>query len=173
MQRPLKFVKYLRQYGWNPIVLAPEPGMYHTFDESLERELDEMDIEVHRVKGGTPFHKLGGKSKQVSFIPEWLNKPLRIVSSFFWLPDNKIGWIKPAFAKAHELIAKHSIDAIFSTAAPYSNHIIAAQLKQNTGLPVVMDMRDDWLESHLITYPTGYHKKKMAHIEQATLSKAR
>ncbi|HBX66452.1 MAG TPA: glycosyl transferase family 1, partial [Balneolaceae bacterium] len=59
VQRPLKFVKYLRDFGWNPIVLCPEPGAYHTFDESLEKELDQLDVKVHRVSGNTPFHKAG------------------------------------------------------------------------------------------------------------------
>ena len=172
VQRPLKFVKYLRDFGWNPIVIAPEPGIYHTFDTSLQEELDALDIEVHRVKANTPFHKMGGKQRTLSIIPEWLAKSLRFVSTFFWLPDNKKGWINPAVEKAKEVISKTDVSAVFSTAAPYSNHLIAARLKEDTGLPVIMDLRDDWLDSHLITYPTPFHKKRMADIERETLSKA-
>ena len=42
VQRPLKYVKYLNQFGWKPIILVPEPGLYHSFDSSLEQELKKL-----------------------------------------------------------------------------------------------------------------------------------
>lgn len=172
VQRPLKFVKYLREYGWNPIVLCPEPGAYHTFDESLNKELLSLHVQVNRVEAKTPFHRAGQSSKRIDFIPDWLAKPLRWLSTFFWLPDNKKGWIQPAFEKGLEIIKSQKIDAIYATAAPYSNLIIAKLLKEASGLPVIMDLRDDWLDSHLIKYPTPLHRKKMANIEKDTLEQA-
>jgi len=172
VQRPLKFVKYLPQFGWQPVVIAPEPGAYHTFDESLQNELDDLKVDVHRVAAKTPFHLLGNKSREISFIPEKIASLLRQVSSFFWLPDNKTGWINPAVTKAEELWANERFDLIFSTAAPYSNHLIAAALGQKYNVPVVMDFRDEWLESHLITYPTRSHRTRMANIERECLSHA-
>ncbi len=170
VQRPLKFVKYLRQYGWNPIVLCPEPGAYHTFDESLDKELQTLDVEVIRVKGGTPLHTAGSKRRVK--LPAFIENGLRKISTFFWLPDNKKAWIKQAETKALELIKEKDIEAIFATAAPYSNLILAANLKDKTNVPVVMDLRDEWLESHLIKYPTKWHKRKMHAIESQTLQKA-
>jgi glycosyltransferase involved in cell wall biosynthesis len=169
VQRPLKFIKYLQDYGWNPIVLAPHPGAYHTFDQSLQEELDSLDVEVHRVDAKTPFHYLGKSHQTVNFIPDRFARLGRSVSSFFWLPDNKTGWIAPAVQKGEEIIQNTKIDLIFSTAPPYSNHLIAVKLKKKYQLPVILDFRDDWLESHLITYPTRYHKKKMARIEHECL----
>lgn len=170
VQRPLKFVKYLRKYGWNPIVLCPEPGAYHTFDDSLYEELKRMNVDVIRVKGGTPLHKTGSKRKVE--LPAFLDNTLRKISTFFWLPDNKKGWIKEAEVKALEIIQEKEIKVIFSTAAPYSNLILAGNLKDKTNLPVVMDLRDEWLDSHLIKYPTTWHKNKMRAIEAQTLQKA-
>lgn len=166
VQRPLKFVKYLREFGWNPIVLCPEPGAYHTFDDSLKKELDQLGIEVHRVSGGTPLHAAGNKKIR---LPQVIETLLRKISTFFWLPDNKKGWIKPGLEKAKELIREKNIELVFSTAAPYSNLIMAAELKKSTGIKVVMDLRDEWLESHLIKYPSRWHKRKMAAIEKNTL----
>lgn len=166
VQRPLKFVKYLREFGWNPIVLCPEPGAYHTFDDSLKKELDELNIEIHRVPGATPLHSAGNKKIG---LPEPLEKLLRKISTFFWLPDNKKGWIKPGLDKALELIREKQIDLVFSTAAPYSNLLLASEIKKASGVKVVMDLRDEWLQSHLIKYPTSWHKKKMAQIEAKTL----
>jgi glycosyltransferase involved in cell wall biosynthesis len=172
VQRPLKFVKYLRDFGWEPVVLCPEPGAYHTFDASLEEELQSLNVEVHRVEAKTPFHRAGQASREVSNIPDWLARLLRWISTFFWLPDNKTGWIKPGFRKAMQLIHDHKIDAVFATAAPYSNLIMAAMIKKASALPVVMDLRDDWLDSHLINYPTPFHRSRMASMEKKTLEQA-
>ncbi len=172
VQRPLKFVKYLPYFGWQPLVIAPESGAYHTFDTSLQDELVAMNLDVHRVTANTPFHLLGNKSREISFIPEKIAVFLRRISSFFWLPDNKTGWINPAVRKAKELWDNEGFDLIFSTAAPYSNHLIAAVLGQKYKVPVVMDFRDEWLESHLITYPTQWHRKRMGTIERECLLQA-
>lgn len=167
VQRILKFVKYLRDFGWNPIVLCPEPGAYHTFDASLEEELGSYNIEVHRVQANTPLHKMGGQ-RRVKF-PVFAEKILRSISTFFWLPDNKKGWIDPALESAKSIISNTKIDMVFATAPPYSNFILAKRIKELFHIPVVMDFRDDWLESHLIKYPTKWHYSKMKGIESETL----
>lgn len=170
VQRPLKFVKYLHKFGWNPIVLCPEPGAYHTFDDSLAQELEKLNVVVHRVAGNTPLHKTGSQKKVI--LPNWLEGLLRKISIFFWLPDNKKGWIKQAEVKARELIAQKNIQIVYATAAPYSNLVLAANIKKSISIPVVMDLRDEWLDSHLIKYPTSWHKQKMKAIEKETLSYA-
>lgn len=171
VQRPLKFVKYLPDYGWKPIVLAPVPGSYHTFDKTLLNDLKGRCHEIYRIDAKTPFH-IGTSDARKVEIPDSVARYLRAISQFFWLPDNKIGWIKPALKQADKIIAKENIDLIYSTAPPYSNHLIAAKLKRKYGIPTVMDMRDEWLESHLISYPTRFHRWKMAKIERKTLSAA-
>lgn len=169
VQRPLKFIKYLREYGWNPIVLCPEPGAYHVFDESLQKELDNLSIEIHRVKGNTLLHTTGSRKL---ILPTWLETFLRKVSLFFWLPDNKKGWIREGFLKAKEIIKESDIELVFASAPPYSNLILASQLKKKLGIPVVMDLRDDWLESHFIEYPTRFHYSKMKKMEKEALEDA-
>jgi len=172
VQRPLKLIKYLPRFGWKPVVVAPEPGVYHTFDESLCGELDESGAEVHRVAGNTLFHTTGGQNMGLSSLPESARRIFRSASSWFYLPDNKKGWIKPALSKCDEIIGKGDIDIIFSTAPPYSNHLIAADLGNRHKIPVVMDFRDDWLGSHLLNLPTSLHRKKMARLERKTLQQA-
>lgn len=170
VQRPLKFVKYLQRFGWKPVVLAPDPGFYTHYDDSLLEELEAIEpkVEVHRVKGNTPFDKAAGR-KAVGNIPDWLAAPARFASSFVYLPDNKKGWIRPAVDKAVELHELFQFNAVFATAPPYSNLMIAAELKTRLKLPVLMDFRDDWFGSHLISYPTPFHKAKMKKMEQQCL----
>ena len=168
MQRPAKFAKYIRDFGWEPIVLAPEPGAYISFDASLVRELNELNIQIERVRPNTPFHKSGSSKVKVKASPV-REKLVKWLTSWFFLPDNKKGWIEPAVEKAVEMHKAEQFEAIFSTAPPYSNCLIACKLKQKTGLPVLFDFRDDWLKSHWIWYPTKWHYQKMNNIERDAL----
>ena len=51
--RALKFVKYLKQHGWEPTVLTAKPIGAWVTDRSL---LDEIDCDVHYTKS---FHPVG------------------------------------------------------------------------------------------------------------------
>jgi len=171
VQRPVKFAKYLKRLGWEPIVVAPDPDIYHTFDNSLTKELNDSSIRVERVKN-SPLIRAGKKSINPSPRKPWMASLLKWITSWFFLPDNKKGWIDDAVNRCLELIDTESISVVFATAPPYSNLIAARRIRKETGLPVVMDLRDDWLESHLIHYPTRWHYNKMKKIEAETLSSA-
>ncbi len=172
VQRPLKFVKYLREFGWNPIVLCPEPGLYKVFDESLEQELKEIDPEIHHVPGKTPFHLFGGKKRTARYLPDLASKLIRKLLRLFMYPDNKKGWIEPAITKARELIAEKNIDLIFSTAPPFSNHLIGSELKDEFDLPLVLDYRDSWTQNQFFTDLYGWQKTKMRELESQCIFRA-
>ncbi len=169
VQRPLKMARYLKEFGWEPVVLTPEPGAYYHFDQSLEDEIEKHRIEVERVSGSTIFHAGGMRKVRVKPAP-WKAALLKLMTAWFFLPDNKTGWIGPAYRRALELHNKQPFDAIFSTAPPYSNLMLACRIKAAVGIPVIMDFRDEWLRSHWISYPTRFHFRKMKQIEQQTLS---
>ena len=171
VQRPAKLAKYLRGFGWEPIILTPEPGAYINFDDTLLEELNNLKIRTERVDIRSMFHTSGKKQTKVK--PSWWKtRLLRFITSWFFLPDNKKSWIEPAYQKAKKLISDEKIDAVFSTAPPYSNLIVAKKLKNELGIPVVMDFRDDWLNSHWIDYPTKWHYNKMKRLESETIKTA-
>ena len=41
VQRTLKFVKYLPDFDWQPVVLTSNPRSFYAFDHTLLDELDE------------------------------------------------------------------------------------------------------------------------------------
>ncbi len=172
VQRPLKFAKYLREYGWNPIILCPDPGAYQIFDKSLQKELDSLDLEIHRVDAKTPFHTLGGKQKSTGLVTGNVAKVLRSISRRAYFPDNKKGWIAPAIKKGKKLISEKKIDLIFSTAPPFSNHVIAKELSNAARIPMVTDYRDLFLNSHFEAAESQSRKEKKRKLEAEWLNSA-
>tara|TARA_R110002126_G_scaffold19675_4_gene73855 strand:- start:7422 stop:8663 length:1242 start_codon:yes stop_codon:yes gene_type:complete len=172
VQRPLKFAKYLREFGWNPIILCPEPGAYQFFDDSLDNELSNLKLEIHRVKASTPFHVLGNKKKSTGLITGVIANILRRASKWIYFPDNKKGWIEPAFKEGKKIINNNSIDLIFSTAPPFSNHLIAEKLSNESGIPFVVDYRDLFNGNHFDKSETAGRISKKAKIEEQWLSKS-
>ena len=51
VQRTLKFVKYMKNYNWNPTVITSGNVAYFAHDESLTKELNDTEIKVMRVSG--------------------------------------------------------------------------------------------------------------------------
>ncbi len=173
VQRPLKFAKYLRDFGWNPIILCPEPGLYHTFDDSLTEELNSLELEIIRVKGADVLQKSAGFSSKKDFkIEDKTAKRLRWISRLFYYPDNKKGWIKPSVQSALKIISERKIDLIFSTAPPFSNHIIGKQLKEATGLPLVVDYRDSWTRNHFQEDMWSWQKQILRNQEREVVASA-
>lgn len=172
VQRPLNLLRHLPAHGWNPVVLAPETGLYHTIDQTLGDELDGLGLTIYRVKANTPFHRGGGGAKQAPRIPEGISKLLRWASSFRYLPDNKRGWIEPALAMSTEIIGRHKPELIFATSPPPSNLMLAGKIRKQTGLPTVFDFRDDWVGNHQQIYPTPWHRKRMAELERDTVAQS-
>ena len=76
VQRWLKFVKYLREYGWEPIVFTAEGGEVPVLDHSLKKDIPE-NVEVLREPIWEPYSaykKLIGQKKedkiQTGFLTE-------------------------------------------------------------------------------------------------------
>lgn len=173
VQRPLKFAKYLREFGWNPIILCPKPGLYHTFDNSLQAELDSLDLEIHRIADGDILQKTASaKNNREVKLNDKTSKRLRWFSRLFFYPDNKKGWIKPAIQKALEIISEKKIDLIFSTAPPFSNHIIGKELKEATGLPLIIDYRDSWTRNHFQEDMWSWQKQILRNQERGVVASA-
>lgn len=173
VQRPLKFAKYLKEYGWNPIIVCPLPGAYQFFDDELEKEVEVSNLEVHRVNAKTPFHSLGSSGKKTGLITGKFAKYLRLISRKIYFPDNKKGWIEPAILKASELISLKKIDVIYSTAPPFSNHIIGERLSKKYNIPLVVDYRDLFLGNHFEGTVSASTFKRKLKLEQGWLTEAK
>lgn len=154
VQRWLKFVKYFREFGIEPVVYVPENPTYPIRDASLLAEIPE-DIEVIKRHIFEPYafagllSKKDAKSMSSGIISEekeqsLLQKSLLYIRGNFFLPDARKFWIKPSVKFLTEYLSKENIDTIITTGPPHSLHLIGLGLKQKIGLRWIADFRDPW-----------------------------
>ncbi|MCS7081422.1 MAG: glycosyl transferase family 1 [Bacteroidetes bacterium] len=169
VQRTLKFVKYWADFGWRPIVITVEPGGYFAFDETLLEELEGRAVEVRRVPSWDPTRLFG--SRTVVQMPERRRARWSRWSQWLFVPDNKIGWLWPAEQEAEALIRQGKVAAIYSTAPPYTAHLVGLRLKRRfPHLPWVADFRDDWVGNPRHVYPTALHRALQERFEAEVLA---
>ena len=155
VQRWLKFVKYLRSFGWEPVIYTPSNPEFPSIDESLAQDIPE-DIEVIHTPIWEPYifyKKLIGAAKNERINAGFLSEKKRPgmaerfsiwVRGNFFIPDARKFWIKPSVKFLTNYLKTHSVDAIVSTGPPHTMHMIALGVKRNTGLPWLADFRDPW-----------------------------
>jgi glycosyltransferase involved in cell wall biosynthesis len=186
VQRWLKFVKYLRDFGWEPIVYTAENGEMPVVDNSLLKDVPE-GIEVIKRPIWEPYRIykwLSGRKKNekinASFLNEnkqpGLTEKISIwVRGNFFIPDARVFWIRPSakFLKAY--IRNNNISHVISSGPPHSMHLIALELKQtfNT-IKWVADFRDPW--TNIDFYPklmlSKSSDRKHKRLELAVLKSA-
>ena len=161
VQRVIKFCKYLVTYNWEPIVLTVEGGNYPHIDNKWQEDVSHIS-KVFRASSIEP-HFLYNKLKRIirkreaknNFVlqkePDKLDKILNNIGEYIrlnlFIPDSRIGWLKNALSVARRVIQKEHPQIIFSTAPPYTAHLIALRLKKEFSIPWVADFRDPWIEN--------------------------
>jgi glycosyltransferase involved in cell wall biosynthesis len=171
VQRTLKFVKYMKDFNWDPTVLTASDTGYYAHDKSLMAEAEAANIRIVRTKGGDINSRLSKKGT-VKIPPEFLRKILSRISQTFFIPDNKTGWAKEAIKSGRELLANEKYDLIFVSAPPFSAINMAVKLKKEFNLPLVIDYRDLWFGNQFAFYPTPVHKWLHKRMEYLALKAA-
>ena len=155
VQRWVKFAKYLRQYGWEPIIYTPKNPEYPSIDHSFEKDIP-TDITVLKTPIWEPYNvyrNLTGKKNQAinaGFISEnkkqgWKDKLSIWIRGNFLIPDPRRFWIKPSIRFLSDYLNENPVDAIITTGPPHSMHLIGMGLKKSFPLlPWVADFRDPW-----------------------------
>ena len=160
VQRWLKFVKYFREFGVEPIVYAPENPNYPLIDENFASEIP-SDIEVLKQPINEPyrFAKLFSKKKTKQMSSGIISKKeisaveklMLYVRGNFFIPDARVGWVKPSVKLLSKYIAENPVDVVITTGPPHSLHLIGMQLQKDLNVKWIADFRDPWTTIH-------YHK---------------
>jgi len=168
VQRTVKFVKYLPEFGWEPTVLTVDPRGYYAIDETLLEDLNTQRVRIVRTKAAGPG-KFFAQKEVVRLPSESKRKWISRISDTFFLPDNKIGWKKEAVATALASHRETPFDLIFSTAPPFTDFLIGASVKRHIGKPLVLDYRDPWVDYPFKFYATPVHKWATKQLERSAL----
>lgn len=161
VQRWLKFVKYLPDFGIQPIVYIPDNPTYPIIDENLVKEVSDKAI-VLRNKIFEPYQLASffskNKTKKISsgIIPNqkkqsFLDKLFLLIRGNLFIPDARVFWVKPSVRFLEKYIVENDIDTIVTSGPPHSLHLIGLELKQKLKIRWFADFRDPWTT-------IGYHK---------------
>jgi len=185
VQRWLKFVKYLRDFNWEPIVYTPENPEFPEYDNSLQKDIPE-NISVLRTPVWEPYSaykKFIGQNKDKKINAGFLSedtKPKLSENISVWIrgnlfvPDARKFWIKPSKKFLSNYLENNHIDVIVSTGPPHSMHLIAMYLKKKFNIPWLADFRDPWTnidfykDLKLTRFADKYHHK----LERSVLQNA-
>lgn len=153
VQRWLKHCRYLRDFGWEPLVYTASNPDLSVADEGLHRDVpDGIEVWSTRVKEpydlyrrltGAPEkapvgHGFSGGSKG------WKQRMGMWVRANLFIPDAKMLWIKPSVSFLERKLTSNPVDLIISTGPPHTMHMIAMQLQHRTGIRWLADFRDPW-----------------------------
>ncbi len=132
INRTLKFVRYLPERGWEPVVLSAHPRAYPTIgSEQLN------DIPAH-VPVSRAFAL--DSSRHLAFR----GAHLKLTA----IPDRWVTWWCGAVPAGLSLIRRYRPDVIWSTYPIATAHLIGWTLSRLTGIPWVADLRDSMSEEN-------------------------
>lgn len=166
--RTIKFVKYLREFGWEPIVLTLRNPRDYAFNPELFKDIP-SDIKVHRTRLFQPLQSWENwtarrrkalsspseserTSQSVSADPSESSPSLvsqikQHLYAGLSTPDKDAGWMLTALPKTLQIVRREKVDCLYTSTPPHSSHLIGLYAKELTGLPFVADFRAPWTQN--------------------------
>lgn len=153
VQRPLKFAKYLKNFGYKPIVVTrgwceKNLSMDYSFLEELQ------DVEIIRIED-SPIYPEELISEDYEILYSlftslgmegcWLQEYTRILKKdWITIPDADVVWVCSCIKEIVEKVDLNSISLVYTTIGPYSSALFGAYFKLKYGMKWVLDYRDPW-----------------------------
>lgn len=162
VQRWLKFIKYLEEFGIEPVVYIPENPTYPLEDASLLSDIPKgITILKHPIfepyRFAQFFSKKESKTISKGIIAKkekqsFVQRMLLYIRGNFFIPDARKFWVQPSINYLSTYILKNNIEMIITTGPPHSVHLIGMELKNKLSVKWVADFRDPWTT-------IGYHEQ--------------
>lgn len=155
IQRTLKFCTYLREHGWDPLILTISPKAYEVTSPDQLKEIPD-DVIVKRAFGLDTSRQLSFKGKYLRWMAQ---------------PDRWISWWPGAVWTGMRMIREYQPQAIFSTFPIATAHLVGLSLSKRSGLPWVADFRDAMTEEDYPRDPLTWkvqRRLEAASVKQCT-----
>jgi glycosyltransferase involved in cell wall biosynthesis len=171
-KRVFRLVSRLGALGVEPIVLTtPWPPQA---DCDMAQATDAPDVIVDR--GYVPewvwrmYHGKTGSEYQPGPLSWFLMKVNQLVGP----PIDRKSWFIPmASRRALQLAKEHGVDAVLSSSAPYSSHLVAMRIAEKLQIPFYADLRDPWSFNFVFNHRPRHLRNRDKQVEQRVFAAAR
>jgi len=185
VHRSLKFAKYLRKFGWEPIVYVPSNADYPYYDEGNLKDIPEnLTVLTQPIKEPFKIFKAlsgRGKSESLNNIVHVRTRKQSLIDKLgiwirgnFFIPDARSLWIRPSVKYLSSFLKSNPVDAIFADGPPHTNNVIAMKLSKRRGIPYLADFQDPWTQvDYYELFPIiRWADKKHKRLEQEVFREA-
>lgn len=129
--RPLKFGKYLPEFGWDSSVLTVSARCYQSTDAGSLRQIP-AGVNVYRSACFDTKAALSLRGRYPAFLA---------------VPDRYVSWLPFGVISAVHLVQRDGFNVLYSTCPIPTAHLIALGTKLIMRVPWVADFRDPWVET--------------------------
>ena len=158
VQRSVKFVRYLPDHGYEPVVVTGSGRTDDRWvppDETLATQVG-PSIEINRVPGPEPSASTGWRRR--------IERLLDLRSPF------ERWWIDGAASVGRDVGAEVAL--IHAVLGPYETATAAARLSRELGKPWIADLQDPWALDEMWLYPSAVHRHRDLRRMRALLGSA-
>jgi glycosyltransferase involved in cell wall biosynthesis len=166
VRRSMGWAKYLPQFGIEPVVVTTD---LESFQRTVANPVVDASL-LHEVPPRTAIVRIpcgAVRADQASTFTRWR-------SVFFSLTDSIGGaWRAEIMPRLQTIIEQYSPEVICVSMPPFSMGPLWADISEQTGVPLVLDMRDAWSQWVLQPYATYVHYLAVLRAEERCLTVAR
>jgi glycosyltransferase involved in cell wall biosynthesis len=183
VQRVAKFARYLRDNGWEPVVVTARAIAGRSRDESLARELEGVEVVrtparhvssaiarvispvkalLKRGRGAGP-----AAAGATGLRPTVSNRLARHLT----LDDAQL-WVGPASRAAVRIGRERGVEAVIASGPPFSVTWAGVRAARSLGVPLIVDLRDAWRDNPVAWFPDAESRRRSEDLERLVLGAA-
>jgi hypothetical protein len=168
VHRSLNLVKYLREFGYDPIVLTVREedirAAGYQYDETLLKAIP-ADVRIVRTPSHEPLGLVRTLTRLKLFRLAWFT-----FFGKFW--ERSADWPEKVYPIAEQIVRSNNIRLVYTSSGPFSSMLLGKKLKEELGIKWVADLRDPYTDAYMWDFPSKLHWHRQRKFEQIVFSAA-
>lgn len=168
VHRSVNFVKYLREFGYNPIIVTTDEST-----NNIENKFKDFNL-LHSIPEDTKICRISNE-KPVKLYNFLLRFRLYYPIWFIFYPlmfDWSVIWALKSIRSVKRLAKENNVSIIYTSSSPFSSWILGWVVKRDSKIKWVADLRDPFTDGYMWKFPTKLHWYYIRRFEKRILSKA-